>query len=142
MTITDAAMARIGDGVIARTLPKAEWTHAAHLQAALYWHRHHPDMVARGDVGGIIRRYNRATHVINSDSSGYHETITLAYLRMTEWFLRQYPAAHPLAEIAQALLQSRFAPREWPLEHWQKTTLFGPAARLRWVDPDIKPLPF
>lgn len=34
----DAAVARIAAGVLARSLPKAEWTHAAHFAAAL-WRR-------------------------------------------------------------------------------------------------------
>ncbi len=142
MMIMDDSIKYIGEGVIARTLPKAKWTHQGHLLAALYWHRHRAYLVHDGKIGEIIRRYNEATGVINSDSSGYHETITLAYLRMTRWFLDQSAATQPLAEIAQALLQSRFAARDWPLIHWRAATLFSPSARLNWVEPDIQILPF
>lgn len=140
--ITEEGMRHIGEGVIARTLPKAEWTHAAHLQAALWWHRHHPDLVQDGKIGEVIRRYNEATGTENTDSSGYHETITLAYLRLTRWFIGQYPAEMELSSIAEALLNSTFAAREWPLEHWHKETLFSALARREWVEADIQPLPF
>ncbi len=139
---TEDSIERIGEGVLARTLPKPEWTHAGHLMAALYWHRHHPHLVQAGKIGDVIRAYNEATGVINDDKGGYHETITLAYLRMTAWFLDQFPCDHPLSDVAQALLASDFAAREWPLEHWQKASLFSPFARANWMEPDIKPLPF
>jgi hypothetical protein len=142
MTLTEDSIKRIGEGVIARTLPKPEWTHEGHLLAALYWQRHHAGLVRAGKIGDVIRGYNEATGVINDENGGYHETITLAYLRMTAWFLGQFPAAHPLADVAQALLASPYALREWPLEHWQKDTLFSPLARANWVEPDVKPLPF
>ena len=31
----DAAVRRVGEGLIARTLPRPEWTHEAHLAASL-----------------------------------------------------------------------------------------------------------
>jgi hypothetical protein len=140
--MTDSSIRLIGEGVIACSLPKVEWTHAAHLQAALWWHRHHPELVRDGKVGDIIRRYNEATGTENTDNSGYHETITLAYLRLTRWYIGQYPAETELSHIAEALLNSPFAAREWPLEHWHKGTLFSALARREWIAPDIQPLPF
>jgi hypothetical protein len=40
---SDTDIDRIGLGVIARTLPKREWTHAAHFAFALWLIRHRPD---------------------------------------------------------------------------------------------------
>jgi hypothetical protein len=140
--VSENRIQRIGEGVLDRSLPKSEWTHEGHLLAALHWHRHHPDLVRDGKIGDIIRGYNEATGVINSDSSGYHETITVAYLRMTKWFLSNFEVADGLEQAARALLTSPYAAREWPLEHWHKMTLFSAFARLNWIEPDIKPLPF
>ncbi len=74
-------IAAIGLGLIGRTLPKPQWTHAAHFAAALWMIACRPDLVAERDMPGIIRAYNEATGVMNTDHAGYHETITQASLR-------------------------------------------------------------
>lgn len=57
------------------TLPKSAWTHAAHVAvAACYRVRHGRGALARTREG--IRRYNTAVGTPNTDSSGYHETLT------------------------------------------------------------------
>ena len=80
VALTDDDIARIATGVIDRTLPKSEWTHAAHFAAAV-WVLTRPDMDAARDMPGLIRAYNTATGVANTDTEGYHETITLASIR-------------------------------------------------------------
>ena len=40
---TDAAVIAIGEGLTAKTLPKAQWTHAAHIAAALWLLRRLPE---------------------------------------------------------------------------------------------------
>src|SRR6185312_16546521 len=72
---SDSEIERIGRGVFERTLPKPEWTHAAHFAAA-FWVLTRPDMEATRDMPGLIRAFNEATGTPNTDTSGYHETIT------------------------------------------------------------------
>jgi hypothetical protein len=76
--LDSAAIARIGEGLIAADLPKPEWTHAAHVAAAAYVITARRDLHAEADMPGLIRRYNLACGVANSDSGGYHHSITLA----------------------------------------------------------------
>ncbi len=57
------------------TLPKHEWSHAAHVAVgACYALRHGAAALDRTREG--IRRYNAAVGTANTDSSGYHETLT------------------------------------------------------------------
>ena len=77
---SDVEIERIGRGLLDRSLPKAEWTHAGHFAAA-FWVLRRPNMDAARDLPGLIRAYNEATGVHNTDTTGYHETITLASLR-------------------------------------------------------------
>jgi hypothetical protein len=140
MTFTDAEIARIARGMIGRTLPKAEWTHAAHFAAAL-WILSQPGMDAFRDMPGLIRAYNEATGGVNSDTEGYHETITQASLRAARAHLAQRPDS-PLSERLESLLAGPFGASGWPLAYWTRTLLFSPAARRGWVEPDIQPLPF
>ncbi|HEX7884720.1 MAG TPA: hypothetical protein VF474_01970, partial [Phenylobacterium sp.] len=84
--LSDDDIARIGRGVADRTLPKPEWTHAAHFAAA-FWLLTRPQGDAEAEMPGLIRAYNAATGVENTDTSGYHETITLASLRAARAWL-------------------------------------------------------
>lgn len=57
------------------TLPKPEWTHAAHVAVgACYAVRHGAAALDRTRDG--IKRYNAAVGTANTETSGYHETLT------------------------------------------------------------------
>src|SRR5262245_19547454 len=114
--ISDAEIERIALGMIDRTLPKPEWTHAAHFAAAL-WVLRRPGMSAEREMPKLIRAYNLATGVANTDSSGYHETITLASLRAARAWLEKEPDK-PLHEVLNELLASRYGRSDWLLEYW------------------------
>lgn len=139
---SDAEVEAIGLRLLDRTLPKAEWTHAAHLAAAAWVLTVRPDLNAGRAMPGVIRAYNEATGVPNSDTRGYHDTITQASLRAVRAFLAVQPAGTPLHAACNALLASRCGDKRWLLAHWRDETLFSPAARRAWVEPDLAPLPF
>ncbi len=71
--LTDADIERIGRGLLDRSLPKREWTHAAHFAAAL-WLLRAEGAAAHARMPPAIRAYNEATGVANTDSGGYHDT--------------------------------------------------------------------
>ena len=137
---SDADIERIGRGLIDRSLPKAEWTHAAHFAAA-FWLLRSPDRDAVRDMPGFIRAYNEATGTPNTDTGGYHETITLASLRAARSWLRAGPHSSLHAAL-EGLLASPFGRSDWLLAYWTRAVLFSVAARRTWVEPDVKPLPF
>jgi hypothetical protein len=137
---SDIEIDRIGRGVLERTLPKAEWTHAAHFAAA-FWVIRRPDMDATRDMPALIRAYNEATGVRNTDTTGYHETITMASLRAARAWLR-YRFDSPLYESLNELMASEYGLSSWPLAHWSKPLLFSVDARRNWVEPDLRTLPF
>jgi hypothetical protein len=91
---------------------------------------------------GLIRRYNEATHTPNTDSSGYHHSITVASLRAAAWHLAAQGPSAPLHGVLAALMASAQGRSDWLLAHWRRETLFSVAARREWVAPDLVPLPF
>jgi len=137
---TDTEIDRIGRGVLDRTLPKREWTHAAHFAAA-FWVLTRPTMHAERDMPGLIRAYNEATGTPNTETGGYHETITLASLRASRAWLAAH-ASEPLHAALDALLASEYGRSDWLLAYWSKPVLFSVLARKAWVEPDLRPLPF
>ena len=137
---SDAEIDRIGRGLLNRSLPKSEWTHAAHFAAAA-WLLRRPGSDAMRDMPGLIRAYNEATGVANTDTTGYHETITLCSLRAASAWLAER-AGLPLHEVLNTLLASKYGRSDWLLAYWTKPVLFSVAARRGWVAPDLQPLPF
>jgi hypothetical protein len=142
MTIisSDADIERIGLAVLTRTLPKTEWTHAAHFAAA-FWLLSRPDRDAMREMPGLIRAYNEATGVANTDSTGYHETITLASLRAARAWLHAHPHKGLHLSLVE-LLASDHGRSDWLLAYWSRPLLFSVEARRSWVEPDLAPLPF
>ena len=136
----DTDIERIGEGLIARTLPKPEWTHAAHFAAAL-WLLTRPGRDAARDMPALIRAYNEATGGRNTDREGYHETITQASLRAARAQLAAAPA-DSLSGVLHALLAGPCGRSDWLLRHWTRERLFSVEARRGWTEPDLLPLPF
>ena len=124
----------------ARTLPKHEWTHLAHLAVGTWHvHEHAPDRALELLRHGITR-LNEAHGTVNSDHSGYHETVTRAYVRLLSAFIRTHDG-RDVAERAQALLVSPLAEKAALLRYYTKETLTSVSARKAWVEPDVEPLP-
>ncbi len=138
----DAEIIAIGEGVVALTLPKPAWTHAAHFAAAVWLIAGQSELVAERDMPGLIGAYNAATGVPNTDSEGYHETITLASLRATRAFLAGLPDGSPLSAACNALLATELGRPDWLLAYWSRKRLFSAEARQAWVEPDRQALPF
>jgi hypothetical protein len=135
----EAAIARIARGLSERSLPKPEWTHAAHFAAALWLIRHETYPAVETLMPPLIRAYNAATGVPNTDAEGYHETITLASLAAARAVLDANPPEAPLHEVLAALLAGPLGRSDWPLAYWSKARLFSAEARRRWVEPDLAP---
>jgi hypothetical protein len=88
-----------------------------------------------------IRALNDAHGTINSDTGGYHETITRAYVLLIAAFLRARPAGEEIDASVAGLLASPLAARDALLRHYSRERLFSVAARRGWVEPDLEPLP-
>lgn len=134
----DAAIERLGRALLDRSLPKREWTHAAHFAAALWLLRDHGLAATAARMPAIIRAYNEASGTPNTDDSGYHETITLASLRAADAVLAAH-AGMPLHEALDALMATPLGGSDWPLRHWSRGRLFSVEARRAWVEPDLAP---
>lgn len=138
----DHAIARIATGMLARTLPKTEWTHAAHWAAALWILRHRPALATPEAMRAAISGYNLATGTANTDHGGYHHTITCASMRAAAAALAAHRADADLATVLAAILASPQGRTDWLLTYWHAETLWHRDARLGWVEPDRRSLPF
>ena len=136
---TDDQVADLAARLLDHSLPKAAWTHAAHLTATLHLVRTRNDGLER-DMPGIIQAYNVAVGGVNDDHNGYHETITQAYLAAIRAFVAALPAGISDGEAVARLLATRMGDKAWPLSFWSRERLFSVEARRGWVEPDLAPL--
>ena len=127
-------------GFIDRTLPKSEWTHQAHLRTGL-WHRmRHSPTETLELLRERISAFNLAKGGENTESAGYHETITRFYVHVIGHFLASADTRRPIDELEGELID-RFGDKELPLRYYTKERLFSTEARLGWVPPDLLALP-
>lgn len=129
---------RIGLGLQTGSLPKKEWTHAAHIAAAVWLLDQH-GQEAFDVMPDMIRRYNVATGVRNTSSEGYHHTITMASLKAIQSACSG--EGQSLSDQVRALLEAGYDKPSWLLTHYSRARLFSVQARHEWVEPDLRPLP-
>lgn len=133
----DEAIRHVGEGLLARTLPRPEWTHEAHLAACLYLVRDRPEIDVDRDMRTIISSYNESVGGVNDDTQGYHDTITICFIAAVRAHLAERPGDEPLAVAVNALLLSPRGRRDWPLRSYSRDLLFSVAARRGFVAPDL-----
>ena len=138
---SDADVFRVGEGLLARSLAREEWTHEAHLAATIYLLLRHPELDLDSELPKLIRRYNESVGGVNDDTQGYHDTITRTFLHGIRLFLRDADLSSPLHRLVNALLLSPMGRRDWPLRFYSREQLLSVAARRAFVRPDVAALP-
>ena len=116
-----------------------EWTHHAHLTIALYYLWHHEFDAALIRMRSGIFKLNRAHDTPNTETRGYHETLTVFWLQIVHNFLRDAPR-QSLFETANALLIA-CADSSLPLKSYSREKLFSVVARARFIQPDLTTQP-
>jgi hypothetical protein len=137
MTVDAAALAA---RFTALTLPKEEWTHTAHLTVGAWHVDRYGAAEALPLLRGGIRRLNESHGNVNTATSGYHETITAAYVTLLAAYLAGCPPALPLSTRVERLLASPLAGRDMLLAFYSRERLMSTDARARWIEPDLAPL--
>jgi hypothetical protein len=127
--------------LLARTLPRNEWTHEAHLAATTYLLLKRPEVDLDSELADLIRRYNESVGGVNDDTQGYHDTITRVFLRGVRLFLAEADLREPLHELVNQLLLSPMGRRDWPLRFYSPERLFSVEARRGFVRPDVASIP-
>lgn len=115
-------------------LPGARWTHRAHLAVAASYLRCYPLSEATDRARTHIRRYNES----RGNLTGYHETVTVLFLRLVARELESRPPA--LWEFVNDLA-GRY-PTDWLLGYYTRDRLWSDLTRATFVEPDLRPLDF
>jgi hypothetical protein len=116
-------------------LPNESFHHRDHVRLAWIYLQRYPELEAREHMAGAIRKF--AAHHGKSDK--YHETITVAWLRLVANAMARMPPDTSFQQLTTAsaeLLDKRTIEK-----FYSSATLASEAARAFWVEPDLQPLP-
>jgi hypothetical protein len=136
------------------TYPYVHWTHRAHLRVAYCYVMQFGLEGAIPKVTAGIRAYNKSQGIEDTPTSGYHETMTVAWLYLVAAMLAEYgptgavypdvpPLLGPGAAPSQEFLEQQVQLREKKLlrMYYSRARFGSPEAKYRFVLPDIAPLP-
>lgn len=124
------------DAFVNGRLPKDAWTHEAHLITAWVALRDRSPEQTLAFLRDAIQTHNCGIGIRNTDTSGYHETLTRYYITAVE------RAMADGAGDLESLFEHPFCARTAPLNYWSREVLFGTDARLGWVEPDVVSAPW
>jgi hypothetical protein len=121
------------------TLPKHEWTHHAHFKVGLWYLLHYSPSDSIEKLRQDIKQYNVACGVENTDSQGYHETISQFYIWLIDKFVRQVDRSQSIDLLADELIDL-YGDKLMPFRYYSYDRLMSKTARVEWVEPDLIPL--
>jgi len=122
-----------------RTLPKMEWSHEAHLVVAIWYCFNYDFDSALNSFRRIVKKYNESVGTHNTDSGGYHETITKFWFLVANKFLKNQESKS-ISEICNAFINADEGKRNYPMNFYSKPHLFSVRARRNWLEPDLNKL--
>lgn len=129
----DQAAAAIFDDFVNGRLAKDAWTHEAHLITCWVALQDRTPSETLAFLRDAIQTHNCGIGIRNTDTSGYHETLTVYYVTAV---------AAAAAPTIEDLFEVPSCGRTAALDHWSRDVLFGTQARLGWVEPDLAALPW
>lgn len=133
-------IAELVRGFEAGTLPYAEWTHHAHLTVACWYLVCYPYQEAVRRIREGIQNYNEAVGVVTTKDRGYHETMTLFWIRMARHYLTKATLECSLVGLMNDLIV-RYGDKNLPFEYYSQDRLLSWEARAGWMEPDLKQIP-
>ena len=119
------------------SLGLAEFGHSAHLAVAMAYLADESLAAATVQMRTGLHRF-LAHH---GQSGGYHETLTLFWMRLLDHLARYRHSRLPLWQRVNAVVRSHGG--SWPVQaHYSRECTGSAEARQHWVAPDLLPLPF
>jgi hypothetical protein len=120
-------------------LPRADWTHRAHLTVAAWYVMWYGPDTALERVRDGIRRYNAANGVAQTPTGGYHETLTRFYVRLVARAVARAGLHGPLVQVVNRVVDA-CEDRELPFAYYSRERLQSWTARTSWIEPDLAAL--
>lgn len=121
-------------------IPFADWTHSAHIAMACSYLFKLPKRELLDTVRRNIRNYNVKGGGKNTDTSGYHETLTVLWLWVLAEFLDGLSEGLPRIDAVRKAVE-RYSGNRLYSDYYSYDVTKSVEARKIWVEPDIRVLP-
>ena len=118
-------------------LSRSQWTHEAHLTVALWYLFYDSEQEAIDAIRNGIKRYNSVQGIETTKNSGYHETLTLFWVRTVRRYLADKSQNRSIVHLANGLI-AKYADRTLPFSYYTRDRLMSWEARINWVEPDLR----
>jgi hypothetical protein len=116
--------------------PYERWTHRAHLGVAATYLQRFPFEIALECVRHHIQQYNQKC----GDPNGYHETVTILFMRKVSGYLKEQI---PEASLTVAVdILAKECNMNWLLKYYTAEQLWSSEAKRSWLEPDLQVLDF
>jgi hypothetical protein len=119
--------------------PLEQWHHRDHVKLAYLYLLHYSLEEAAAKLRAGIQAHNATHQVPNGPTSGYHETMTQAWLQLVHATMCEYGPAqsadefvHQHPQLTQKTILRLFYSRE---------RILSAEAKVSFVEPDLAPLP-
>ena len=119
-------------------LPAEAWNHRAHVRLAYVYAIRHDLNTAVHRMRAGLYALNHAHRVPDDVNRGYHETITVAFMRLIHAKCRHqtFTSSAEFCDRNPELMQ-----KDVLLEYYSRGRLRCPEAKTAFAEPDLKPLP-
>lgn len=125
-----------------QTLPREEWNQRCHVAIGYIYLREYGFERALEKIREGVKALNKGHGVVESPTSGYHETTTVAFLKLIDATDRAYEQTFPTGCSREFCdvhpqLMSKHVLRFF----YSPECRMDPAAKSRFVEPDLARLP-
>ncbi|HKP69855.1 MAG TPA: hypothetical protein VJV05_11275 [Pyrinomonadaceae bacterium] len=120
-----------------RTLPRYSWTHHAHLAVATFYCSTLPFGMARNVMRDGIHWLNDRYGTPNDAVNGYHETLTVFWLKRIWNFMDSRVGHNDIAGLVNEVIAT-FGNKDLPLQYYSSELLNSPKARREYYPPDLR----
>jgi hypothetical protein len=127
---------RLRAGFDSRTLPRGEWTHSAHIAVGSMYICEVGAATALTHLRQAIPRYNESQGGQNTDTSGYHETLTRFWVDRLAEFVAALPPGLTSAERSLAAVEAFGTRSRMHEEYYSFDVVKSLEARRGWIAPD------
>jgi hypothetical protein len=121
------------------SIPRDRWRHRDHLRVAYLLLSRHPFDEALSRFRKGVKAINAVHGVVDAPDRGYHETMTVAWLRVVDAMRREYGPA----ESSEAFCDRHpeLHPKTLLRLFYSRRRMMSAEAKARFVEPDLTALP-
>ena len=122
----------------AGTYPFEQWNHRAHVRVGFVYLSQCPLEEAIDRMRSGIRSYNARHGVQDGPETGYHETITQAFMRLIHRDVQERGPFHDSNHFCDS--SAELLNRRVLLRYYTRERIMSPEAKAAFVEPDLAPL--